>query len=487
MRGCSRWIFAPEAQKAGPWRAALFVLAFIFVFFLSTLDGGVGGGLAFAISPRDCGWDKAKTDVERFNVLLRTHQLAVSRGENVDYTGMGVMNIEVPEKFTMIPLTDATDFKGAVINVRNNTSDNYLFKYESSCKDIQIPAKLIDSGNFTTIPALAKGMHLLVIEDQNEWAHRNGYSSQEPRCDVLMIVDGKAQNKVIQPYNNKYSAPKCIYCKADTMKKYIRNLTFNRTKDSKKMTFLMYAYCKNRYSLSNIEINTPQTELYGDRAIRIINSTNVAMSNVRINGTYSQTSHFGYGISLQNVSNIWFSRITARTDWGVFGSNNVNTATLTNCNINRFDIHSYGKDVTCTDCVFADMYNQFSSMYGTLKYTRCTFKNCTPVLLEPSYNAYTRFSLVMDDCVWNATDERNFIVDCTVKSLSKNSRNELSERYLPDVRISNLTINADDVTEVYLFGQHSILNSFRGKIGKINSISVTGVESGRCKLKTSNL
>ena len=80
----------------------------------------------------------------------------------------------------------------------------------------------------------------------------------------------------------------------------------------------------------------------------------------------------------------------------MFGNNNVNKAMLQNCDINRFDIHCYGKDVSFEKCSFVDFYNQFSSVYCELYFRSCTFTSFFPILMEYSYNAYTGFDLVFD-------------------------------------------------------------------------------------------
>ena len=77
----------------------------------------------------------------------------------------------------------------------------------------------------------------------------------------------------------------------------------------------------------------------------------------------------------------------------MFGNNNINTALIENSEINRFDIHCYGRDISFKDVVFVNLYNQFSSTFGTIRFDRCTFRHFTPVLYEASYNSYTVIKL----------------------------------------------------------------------------------------------
>ena len=41
-------------------------------------------------------------------------------------------------------------------------------------------------------------------------------------------------------------------------------------------------------------------------------------------------------------------------------NNNINTATLMNCNLNNFEIHCYGRDITSRNCTYHDYYNHFA-------------------------------------------------------------------------------------------------------------------------------
>ena len=67
----------------------------------------------------------------------------------------------------------------------------------------------------------------------------------------------------------------------------------------------------------------------------------------------------GYAFSLNNVANFRAEKVVAKAPWGVFGGNNVNNTVLVDCEINRYDIHCYGKNVRADRCKFSDLYNQY--------------------------------------------------------------------------------------------------------------------------------
>jgi len=115
---------------------------------------------------------------------------------------------------------------------------------------------------------------------------------------------------------------------------------------------------------------------------------------------------------------------------------------LKNCDINRFDIHCYGKDVRFENCNFVDQYNQFSSVYGELYFKNCTFTNFSPILMEYTYNAYTGFDVVFESCTFNLDKNHNCIVCLPNFSKMENSRPELSKKCLPNVTMQDCQVNA---------------------------------------------
>lgn len=263
-----------------------------------------------------------------------------------------------------------------------------------------------------------------------------------------------------------------MYIKTTPDEKLIRNICLNRTKDSTRKTMLIKVAYQNQVHLDHIVINTPESEMYGDGAITIICSTNVFVSNVDINGTYSTKSDFGYGISMRTLWNTKISKLTSTSAWGgVFGTNNMNVINLENCNINRFDIHCYGKDVRCYNCKFTDLYNQFSSVYGDVYFEKCTFSNFIPFLMESSYNAYTPFDLTFRSCTFNLTGKKNYLATLSGLEEAHNSRPELSRKALPNITIKNCTVNlAEDVKDWYLV--HTGKATYKEPLDYISKIEV---------------
>lgn len=453
-------------------RSIIFLLFALFQFPM--VAAAAGGGKP--LSPLSYGLSEASTDIERFRALERCHKDAIKKNVPISYTGIESLDIEVPAGAVSIPLPDEVDFAGVQMNVLNTQKDISLFARTESSSPIEVSKEAIDNGRFMNIPALRDGRNLLVIEDENLWVeNRKGYDYGAMRRDVLVVENGVAKNNVTYPYNNEYTSPKASVVPTGKSKIY-RNLKFVRDAKSTKKTYLFSINYSYDVTISNVVITTPQdNDLYGDAAIRINNSAKVCLKDIRVNGTYSQDRKYGYGFNLNNVALLTCECLYARSRWGVFGTNNVNGTTLRDCDINRFDIHCYGRDVRCYNCKFSDMYNQFSSVFGDIYYENCTFTNFTPVLNGSSYNAYTPFDLTFQSCAFNLTAKKNSLVYLTMLEETHNPRPELSRKALPNITIRNCTVNlADDVKKWYIVNTGKV--AYKESLDYINRIEINGLK-----------
>ena len=364
------------------------------------------------ISPLDYGLKAAKTGEERYDVLQRTHQEAERLGVGVSYAGIKKIQLAIPKNAKSLPITHYSDFAGVTFQVENKRKNMYLFAISADLKPVDIRGVDIDNGDFTKYDVLKSGEKLLIINDQTPWVkQRAGHDYGATRKDVMLLKNGKSGNGPLKSYCTPTTKPAGQYCDVTGAKKIVfKNITFNRSAGSTFKTYLVRISNHYNVELSNITINTPDSPgMYGDRAIRVENSAKILLVDVKINGTYSRGSDgeygkkYGYGISLENVYDFNARNLFARANWGVFGNNNVHLVHLEDCDINRFDIHCYGKDIYCKNVNFVGLYNQYASVYGTIQYDKCIFTDFTPVLNGGSYNAYVEHEVVFNDCVFNAT------------------------------------------------------------------------------------
>lgn len=405
--------------------------------------------------------DFSKFNIDNFEVLRHAYKNAYEEDCSISYEGIDTIRLDIPKTAKPIQLSKVTDFGNVVFIVNNYHKDFTLFEYSHSNNPIEIDIESFYKSNYSTIKEFNDKNILLIVKDKIFWVkERVGYGHPHIRQDIVLINYGKAQNKVIQPYDNIYSNPEFSYCDVTNDSIEFRNINFIRTEESTHKTFLLRIKNSNNISISNLCIKTPNSNLYGDAALTFINCANIWLTDVIIEGTYSQKDKYGYGISMNNVYDCHFKNVSGNGAWGVFGTNNVNTVYIENCNLNRFDIHCYGRDVICYNTNFHSLYNQFSSFYGTLRYDNCSFVNFVPLLIDGSYSAYTEFNLYLTDCSIQVDTRRPFLCSMShSKFLLDSIRPELKGLEYPNIKIKDLSINSDsDLNVYYLF--HTYQNKY---------------------------
>lgn len=190
-----------------------------------------------------------------------------------------------------------------------------------------------------------------------------------------------------------------------------------------------------------------------DSCFMIADSAKIYMERIKIHNTYSKEADYGYGFVLDNVWDSCFRYLEAhQAVKGVFSTFNTNCIQVSDSELNRIDVHCYGKDVTCVNCFFHNdtpntnhIINRFSSLFGTLTYRNCRFDNFIPVRQDTYYDALTAFDVVMEDCTMNITTGRCKICDILrIYHERHMTRSELMERCLPNLKISNLRVNINE-------------------------------------------
>lgn len=405
------------------------------------------------ISIADRGIANIKDGQKCYNELLKAHHDAINCNASISYNGIKQIFLDIPKNAESIPLPDSINFANVEFIVNNNSKDIDLFVKKETPIPISLDASTVTSGDFSNINELLKGKKILIIEDKLPWVqNRYGYNYGAQRKDILLLHNGKSLNKTIAPYQNDLKI-NCSYTDVTNRIINITNISLIRSSLSTYKTFLIKIENENDVTLKNIKITTPVSNLYGDRAITISNCTNVLFDSIRINGTYSDKDKYGYGISLNNIWDLHAINVKTATAWGVFGNNNINTAIIKDSDINRFDIHCYGRDVHCYNTAFNTYYNQFSSMFGELTFNNCIFDNFVPVLLEPSFYAYTPFDIIIKDCEFNVDQKRPYIIQIKFLDSSKFClRKELEQPQLPNIIIDGFQINAEQIKQLYVYG-----------------------------------
>jgi hypothetical protein len=390
-----------------------------------------------------------------------------------------------------IPITPSTDFNGWTFKVSTSqlTEDRYLFYLAQDESTIQnltgenvVRRESIDNGDFRDHLILKSGKYLLLIEDETPWTYRQdlvtslptpwsnwNYNNPNKREDVLLIIDGIALNRPIAPYSTMQSSPSCRYVVLDNKKRVMKNVNMVRTANCEKIVNLVTVKLLDDVTIENVVVTTPNnSNLTYDACINLLNATNITVKNFSMNKTYCVEApgslDYGYGIQMVNVWNSKFIQVTSNNSvWGFFGCRHVNTAYLEKCEINRFDIHYYGRDITCVDCKFAPnpvtfnstifCNNRFSSLFGNLIYEGCTFDNFIPYFTDYNYNLYQGFDVVFKNCTFLVKKVSNArLIELGYWGEPLNCRQEHIRKGAPNVAMEGCTIKLyNGITEVHLF------------------------------------
>ena len=296
----------------------------------------------------------------------------------------------------------------------------------------------------------------------------------------MLLRNGMALNQPVAPYNTDSTSLTAYYCHVDTAQKTIENLSIVRHKQCTFKTYCINIIGQYNVLLRHIAIATPKSRLTADGAIIVQNSVGIDFQDITIDGTYSAPQKYGYGFSLNNVYDVSFARVVADGKWGVFGTNNMSNVRLRECDLNRFDIHCYGRDVECTRCTFRGKQTQFSSFYGRLLFDSCLFADCIPVRIRASYNAYTPFDITMRHCRFEATRKHHALVNVMLLDTAINRRPELADKCWPNLTVQDLEVEVlSGPRRIDLYDPTGKLSECDKPVGHISHVCVDGLTMSR--------
>ncbi len=443
------------------------------------------------VSPFDFGLREAENDTARYWALYHAHAEALARGLEVCYEGIDTFEIELPADFKSIPLGPRTDFGGLVLYVTNHARHGSLFTMPNRQKELTMTKQQVEAGDFRMVPDLSSGDKLLVLKDENLWTERIGYGYRVFRRDIIWVHNGKGMNTPIASWNTDSTRLKASFFDVDTSLKVFRNLTLHRREGSTFRAECLYLNGQFNVLVEDVHVTTPKSKMISDGVFNVSSSARITFRDVTVDGTYSGYGRWrdcGYAFALNNLWDTKFERVTADGNWGVFGTNYLSNTMLTDCDINRFDIHCYGRDVLLKRCTLRQRQTQFSSMYGTVTFDSCRFVDCIPVRIRSSYNAYTPFDIVMRDCIFELTMRHHSLVNVMLLDTAANSRPELSRKCWPNITVSNMTVIVPGIVRVMnLYEPTGTLSELKKPVDYIRKVSVNGLRMLRPNGKPANI
>lgn len=435
----------------------------------------LSGSISSELSPYMFGFRPNQAD--SYSEIYLTHLAAKELGTSISYNGIKEVNIRVSAGFESIPLTGQDDFCGAVFHITNTQSTGSYILFTLTGEDDIVPNSItldnVRNGNYSLDN---NKQYTLFVKDTKLWTARRGATSAEDRYreDVICIRNNKAINYPCTTYDTDVSI-ECTLMEDKPYQRYLRNLTAIREDGIGMIKFISIEYCSNM-EISNVTLNTfkgNNTPKNGDNAFIMKHCALFNITNMNINNVYS-VSGSGHGYELDTVYHIVYDNITGYdNNWGIFGANNVNDVAVYNSNINRFDVHCYGRDIKFYNCTFTgNKYNQFSGMYGIISFEDCIFgSQFLPYLQEGTYNAYTFHELIFRNCQFYAN--RGLYLFGFEKAT--NPRSELADKYLPSIRMENITYYSSNTFNLILVDSPLTPDgNFQGMMG-LYDVTVDGL------------
>ncbi len=426
-----------------------------------------------SISPLDYGLVEATTGEARYEALYNAHCAAVALGLPLEYSGVGTVELTVSSASKAIPLPPQTDFKGTVFKVRNNAKKCFLFSLEKVFSRVAVSGAQIDAADYSSVPALASGLHLLRIQDDVHWVDdREGFDHPADRADVVLVRDGVGSNGPVASYDTPATRINAEYCAADEVQKSVCNVTLIRDAASTQNVNLLSVRGINNLYLSNIRVETPSgTGIFGDTAVDIRHCTNILCEDMTFDGLYCDDHESGYGLSLNNTWNAMFRRIHSHNRWAAFGCNNMQDSYLEDSDVERFDIHCYGRNITIRNSTLTGKGLPCSSIFGTILCENVTFNDCFTYSMRTEYNAFTPFDIVLKNCELYAGSQ-HALVNIGKVDAKINPRPELVKKNWPNLEVDGMTVHLIVGASSFSLFHLSDMQKYPDPLGHVSSIKV---------------
>lgn len=370
------------------------------------------------------------------------------------------LNVKVDTSDPIL-LSKGIDFKNTIINIENNFGPATIFKAENTFSSITVSKEALDGKDFSSIVEDDRKTYLLNVYDGNRWCYRGDEQDKDifTRRDLIYIVNGQAFNNVISTYNNSASSPVASIVDVTNSSFNFCNASF--TFSGTYACTLLMLKGRDKCLISDININVINTDLAPSSIFDITDSANIEFSNCKFLNSYDDLGGSAYIFYLNNIYNVLFSNVIANSlKWGVMGGDNINTLTVVDSQINRVDIHCYGKTINIERTNFILSYNQFSGIFDYIKFKSCNFNNQTSILYEGTYKSWIKHDVFFEDCCFNNKQTISLYYTAPIADLS-GQRLELQKAVLPNVYFKNCKFKSSYYQLFYSDSTVSFSDSFR--------------------------
>lgn len=396
-----------------------------------------------------------------FSVLENTHKNANNVGVPVNYRGIVLIEINITNSFSSIPVKYGVDFCGCRFIVGNETNYSgalFTINNDNTETSITIQGSELDKTLLSSIAELPDYPLLLISSDNTPLAPRVGYSQVYMREDIAYVNRKWASNAPIYTYSTQESEVSSKYVRVDEREKYFKNIVFERKADNTAMIFLLFCEKQFNITIDNVVSITPSSTLIGDRIIYIKKCVNVHVSNIVFNGSYSLSNSYGYGIELENVADITIENMYGNAPWHLFAATCLNGCVIKNSWIQGFDCHAYGRNVTIENCQIDSFLQLGYAFFGYAIVKNSVFHGLGDMkCFYCSIGCHA--SLKIQNCALSMVSNGSLIYVQLEEPDERGRRTDIVWDVHPNISIDGLTIEQHG--DSYLYITHTPTDSLR--------------------------
>lgn len=368
--------------------------------------------------------------------VRQMHAVANEAGIPVSYSGVRRLLVQADAR---IKVNTDVDFAGCLFLLANGIKpdDEVGFDHFNTLFIIEDPAtpEIRATVNVTESDNLKKGS----MTPTKEWFSEPGFAYFQTAGDAPHLISSRdrqttlayrqsfrvfAGGQVNYPLSADVSFADTVWTRSRKMSARgfieLKNFQVDSSTYNNSILFLVL---RNQVRFSNLDFSGVTTRFTINSLIRIECACDVYIENVvgsaqtrfqnPITGQFAGT----YVLSMDTAAEVYLDRVgaTGATSWGVMASSHVNGLHVTNCRLNRVDVHAGGHNIFVHKCTLDGIGAVFGWGGGIFSVVDSVAIDCPVLSSRVDYGGYWFGSLHVENVIlWN----RNFTA--TVVDLGSN-------------------------------------------------------------------
>ncbi|WP_294360097.1 hypothetical protein [uncultured Clostridium sp.] len=394
------------------------------------------------------------------------------------------------------------DLSGSIILVTNDNAYSWyqivndnetIYSYEDSVNKSELKK---DASNITMNDNSLPSDSVIIIKDLNPWATRNddGDLYKEYRSELMFHHHfGYCSGPLIYGYDDektnlyfkymKYNNKKLVFIGCKIRIETTPNVTVNVIDCRRHNTILKDFYIDPKN-------NSLKAKQYKNSVIYVQDSFNIKIENVigtNIAGYpgYRGSSGSGYTLCFRNCYKITMDNCHISGFWGCMGTNCIKEMTITNCSLNRIDVHNYFSNIYIENTTLYDWGINVGCGNGLLSISNCKFVNYTSpnfggqtlVNINNSYGYLFDGTVVIKDSevIKDNLNISIMKIDYISKTGEPRAKVKIPSLIVENLKVRNISKNNSNFIVYSFTGDSDYVETVSTKIEKPDIISINNL------------